>query len=84
MRAFTTVLLFSLQMVALPAAAFLAAFHGRLDPLLVPLLGQQVVQNNRAVVAGVLAVLAVNVTIAAFVAAAWAEPPLPPKTTKCE
>lgn len=84
MGAFSTVLLFSLLMVALPAACFLAALHGRLDPLLLPLLGQQVLRDSRVVVAGVLAVLAVNATMAAFVAAAWSERPPPPKTTKRE
>lgn len=74
-----TLLLFSLLMVAVPLATFYSALHGRLDGLLQPLLGPQALADSRLPVAGGLAVLAVNVVLAAFVAAAWLEAPPPPK-----
>lgn len=74
-----TLLLFSLLMVAVPLGAFFSAQQGRLDALLQPLLGQQVLQDSRTVVAGVVGVLAVNAVLAAFVVTAWLEPPPPPR-----
>lgn len=79
MSAVVTLLLFSVLMVAVPLGAFFAAQQGRLDAALLPLLGQQTLQDNRTVVAGALGVLAVNAVLAAFVAVAWLEPPPPPK-----
>lgn len=74
-----TVLLFSLLMFALPLGTFFSAWNGRLDPLLAPLLGHALLDDSRLTVAAVLAILAVNGVLAAFVTAAWLEAPPPPK-----
>jgi hypothetical protein len=76
--AFGTVLLFSLLMVACPLGIYFSAAQGRLDSLLSALLGSQLLENNRTVVAGVCSVLAVNAVLLAFVVAAFLESPPPP------
>lgn len=70
-----TLLLFSILMIALPLGAFFSAWQGHLDGLLTPLLGTQLLEDHRLVVAGGLGVLGVNAVLAAFVAAAWFEAP---------
>lgn len=75
---------FAVLMVAFPLGTLLSVQHGRLDSLLQPLVGAEVLQGNRTVVAGALAVVAVQLTLALFVVAAWAERPPPPKETKRE
>lgn len=82
MGAPATILTFAILMVVLPLGTLLATTQGRLDALLQPLLGQEVLDTQRTVIAGVLGVLAVNLTLVLFVATAWAERPLPPKDTK--
>ena len=76
--AFGTVLLFSLLMVACPLGTYFSAAHGRLDSLLSPLLGSQLLQDNRTVVSAVCSVLAVNAVLLAFVVTAFLESPPPP------
>lgn len=72
-----TLVLFSLLMVAVPLGTFFSVWQGRLDHLLSPLLGAQLLEQQRIVVAGALGVLGVNAVIATFVAAAWLEKPPP-------
>jgi hypothetical protein len=55
-----TLLVFSLLMVALPLSAFFSTWNGRLDGLLQPILGPQLLQDHRLVVAAVLSVLGVS------------------------
>lgn len=55
-----TLLVFSLLMVALPLSTFSSAYQGRLDGLLQPLLGAELLEEHRVVVAGTLAVLGVS------------------------
>lgn len=69
--------LFSLLMVAVPLGAFFSTWHGLLDDVLNPVLGAQLLEQQRIVVAGALGVLGVNAVIATFVAAAWLERPPP-------
>lgn len=80
----STLLLFSLLMITVPLVTFYSALHGRLDPLLQPLLGPHLLADSRLTVAGGLGVLAVNAVLAAFLLAAWREAPPPPKAAKQE
>ena len=84
MSAIGTLLLFSVLMVAVPLGAFFSAWHGRLDGALQPLLGQQLLEDHRLVIAGGLGVLGVNAVLAAFVVAAWLEAPPAPSNHKEE
>ncbi|KAI3438837.1 hypothetical protein D9Q98_001254 [Chlorella vulgaris] len=68
---------FSLLMVALPLTAFSWAWNGRLDGLLLSILSPKLLEEQRVVIAGTLAVAAVNLAVAAFVTAAWLEKPPP-------
>lgn len=63
-------LFFSLLMAAVPLSAFNAAWQGRLDGLLQPIFGPQLLSQQRLAIAGGLGVLGVNFVIAAFVLAA--------------
>lgn len=73
---------FAVLMVVFPLGTLLSVQQGRLDSLLQPLVGATVLEGNRTVVAGALGVLAVQLTLALFVVAAWAERPPPPKEAK--
>lgn len=79
-----TLVLFSLLMVVLPLSTFFSTWKGRWDGVLQPVLGQQLLEDNRLAVAGVLGVLGVNLVLAAFVAAAWLERPPPAENHKEE
>jgi hypothetical protein len=77
-------LFFSLLMVAVPLSAFSAAWQGRLDSLLEPIIGSQLLAQQRVVIAGGLGVLGVNLVVAAFVVTAWLETSPPPRQEKTD
>lgn len=81
MDVLTKLVVFSLLMVALPLGTFFSANQGAWDALLRPLVGSQVLEANRLLLAGGLAVAAVNLVLVSFVVSAWREK-LPPSNHK--
>lgn len=76
-------LFFSLLIVVAPLGTFFSAAQGSWDAVLGVLVGQQALEANRLLLAGGLAVAAVNLVLVLFLVAAWQERP-PPTNSKKE
>lgn len=75
----------SLVMVALPLAGFLSTRSGMLDSVLLRFMRGPITDGSRLIAAGIIAVVAVNCVIAAFVISAAMEPsPAQPESKKTQ
>jgi hypothetical protein len=79
MRAARTVLTFALLLAAVPLATLALGLRGGLDPLFAALVGAGPSDAARPLFAGGAAVAVAHLVLAAFVVAAWREPPLGPR-----
>ncbi len=76
-----TVAVFSILLAAIPLSTFFAVLHGRADALLAAT-SLPLTDSTRLVAAGVTGVVAVNLVVAAFLVAAFAEPTPAPQRAK--
>jgi hypothetical protein len=74
-------LFFSLLIVVIPLSTLYSGSQGAFDALLQPFFGATVLEANRLVLAGLLAVAAVNLVLVLFVISAWQEK-VPPSNHK--